>query len=41
MTEWAEAQKLLRQRLHEIDQNKYVEHRGKPVRIEELAAALK
>ncbi len=40
-TDWAEAAKILRQRLHEIDQNKYVERKGKPVRIEELYAALK
>jgi len=40
-TDWAEAAKTLRQRLHEIDQNKYVARKGKPARIEELHAALK
>src|SRR4029077_6643362 len=40
-TEWAEAQKILRQRLHEVDKNEHVERSGKPARIEELFAALK
>src|SRR5215471_8988578 len=41
LTDWSEAQKLLRQRLHEVDKNEYVERKGKPVRIEELFACLK
>jgi hypothetical protein len=40
-TEWAEAQKILRQRLHEVDKNEYVERHGKAARIDELFASLK
>jgi integrase len=36
MTEWAEADKLLRQRLVEVDKNEYVVRRGKPARFEDL-----
>jgi integrase len=36
-----EAKKLLRQRLHEIDKNEYIERRGRAAKVEDLYTALK
>jgi len=35
------AKKLLRQRLHEIDQNEYIKRQGRPARVRDLYEALK
>jgi integrase len=40
-TDYDEAKKLLRQRLHEIDQGQYVARHGKPARVEDLHDILK